>query len=93
MPYEGEFASGESLPDLLASRSVLDFQGAINVKDANEKHALPDTVEGARLPDHVTRVIAIDGSVVSAPVPQRLSGRGSRAPSHRGGRPGPRKDP
>ena len=68
MPYEGEFASGESLPDLLTSKSVLDFQGAISVKDANEKHPLPDTVEGGRFPDHITRVIAIDGSVVSAPV-------------------------
>ena len=68
MPYEGEFASGDSLPDLLASKSVLDFQGAISVKDANEKHPLPDTVESVRLPDHITRVIAIDGSVVSAPV-------------------------
>ena len=68
MPYEGEFASGESLPDLLASKSVADFQGAISVKDANEKHALPASVDGARWPDYITRVITIDGSVVSAPV-------------------------
>ena len=68
MPYEGEFASGESLSNLLASKSVLDFQGTISVKDANEKHPLPDSVDGVRSPDHITRVIAIDGSVVSAPV-------------------------
>lgn len=56
------------MPDLLASRSVVDFQGTISVKDANEKHPLPAAVDGTRSPDHITRVIAIDGSVVSAPV-------------------------
>ncbi|MXX87301.1 MAG: hypothetical protein F4Y71_12685 [Acidobacteria bacterium] len=52
----------------MASKSVVDFQGTISVKDANEKHPLPASVNGARSPDHINRVIAIDGSVVSAPV-------------------------
>ena len=68
MPYQGEFASGESLPGLVASQSVADFRGIINAKDANEKHCLPTSVEGMRSPDHIKRVIAIDGSVVSTPV-------------------------
>ena len=68
MPYPNEFASGESLPSLTTSQSVLDFQGAIDVKDANEQHALPDDINPGRGNDRVTRVIAIDGSVVPSPV-------------------------
>ena len=65
MPYPNEFASGESLPGLTSSQSVLEFQGVINIKDANE---LPNIVAPARDRDHVVRVIAIDGSTVPAAV-------------------------
>lgn len=68
MPYLNEFATGESLPGLTTSQSVLDFHGAINVKDANEQHTPPDVVSPPRGLDHITRVIAIDGSVVVASV-------------------------
>lgn len=68
MPYENEFASGESLPGLTTSRSVLDFQGVINIKDANEQHELPASVNPQRGCDRITRVIAIDGSTVPTPV-------------------------
>ena len=68
MPYQNEFASGESLPGLTTSQSVIEFQGAIHVKDANVRHALPDSVNPTRGKDQVTRVIAIDGSVVPSVV-------------------------
>ena len=68
MPYPNEFATGESLPGLTTSRSVLDFHGAINIKDANEQHELPTVVRPDRKHDRVTRVIAIDGSTVSTAV-------------------------
>ena len=68
MPYLNEFASGESLPGLTTSQSVLDFQGIINVKDANEQHTLPNRIDPARSHDRITRVIAIDGSIVPTAV-------------------------
>ena len=68
MPYPNEFATGESLPGLTASRSVLDFHGAINIKDANEQHELPAVVSPEGGYEHITRVIAIDGSTVSTAV-------------------------
>lgn len=68
MPYENEFASGESLPGLTTSQSVVEFQGAISIKDANEQHALPTSINPARGCNRITRVIAIDGSVVSTSV-------------------------
>ena len=68
MPYPNEFASGESLPGLTTSRSVLEFQGAIHVKDANEQHDLPDCVNPDRSHDRITRVVAIDGSIVPTSV-------------------------
>ena len=68
MPYPNEFASGESLPGLTTSQSVLDFQGVISVKDANERHELPTPIIPERSHNRITRVIAIDGSVVPSPV-------------------------
>ena len=68
MPYPNEFASGESLPGLTTSQSVLDFQGTINIKAANELHELPAVLSQNRGHDHITRVIAIDGSTVSTAV-------------------------
>lgn len=68
MPYPNEFASGESLPGLTSSKSVLDFCGAINIKDANEQHELPAVLSCDRGYDHITRVTAIDGSTVGAAV-------------------------
>ncbi len=63
MPYPNEFASGESLPSLTQSRSVLEFEGIIHKKDANERHTLPDQVQPNRTIDEITRVVAIDGSI------------------------------
>ena len=68
MPYPNEFASGESLLGLTSSQSVREFQGVINIKDANELYELPNIVAPARDRDHVVRVIAIDGSTVPAAV-------------------------
>ena len=68
MPYPNEFASGESLPGLTTSQSVRDFQGDIYIQDANEQHELPDCITPDRSHDRVTRVIAIDGSVVPTAV-------------------------
>ena len=68
MPYLNEFASGESLPGLTTSQSVLDFQGVISVKDANERHEPPAPINPERSHDRITRVIAIDGSIVPTAV-------------------------
>ncbi len=68
MPYQGEFASGESLPEFTQSESVRRFQGMINIQDATEQHALPATVGPRGLMPNITRVIAIDGSHISSRV-------------------------
>ena len=68
MPYPNEFATGESLPGFTSSRGVLEFQGAININDVNERHELPDTVAPIRGHDRISRVIAIDGSTVRSSV-------------------------
>lgn len=68
MPYKNEFATGESLPGFTTSQSVLDFHGTIATRDVNESHVLPAVVDPDRSSNHITRIIAIDGSTVSMAV-------------------------
>ena len=68
MPYPNEFASGESLPGLTTSQSVLEFKGIIRIKSVDEQHEPPVSVNPDRGHDHITRVIAIDGSTTPTAV-------------------------
>ncbi len=68
MPYQNEFASGESLSGLTRSQSVLEFDGIIHKKDANERHELPSRLNPDRTGDSITRVVAVDGSVVPSAI-------------------------
>ena len=56
------------MPGFTTSRSVLDFQGTISIRDANENHRLPEVVSPERSTDRINRIIAIDGSTVSSSV-------------------------
>ena len=64
MPYENEFATGESLWRLLENESVKRFQGEILVRTAPEPHEFPPSLTINRESDSVSRIIAIDGSDV-----------------------------
>ncbi|MCY4653253.1 MAG: hypothetical protein OXC95_08825 [Dehalococcoidia bacterium] len=64
MPYENEFATGESLWRLLENESVKRFQGEILVRAAPEPHEFPPSLTINRGIDSVSRIIAIDGSDV-----------------------------
>lgn len=64
MPYENEYATGESLWRLLDNESVKQFQGEILVRNAPEPHEFPPTLNIERESSPVNRIIAIDGSDV-----------------------------
>lgn len=64
MPYENEYATGESLWRLLENESVKQFQGEILVRTAPEPHEFPPSLTISRGSDSVSRIIAIDGSDV-----------------------------
>ena len=64
MPYENEYATGESLWRLLDNESVKQFQGEILVRNAPEPHEFPPRLNIKRESSPVNRIIAIDGSDV-----------------------------
>ena len=64
MPYENEYATGESLWKLLDNDSVKQFQGEILVRNAPEPHEFPPRLNIERKSSSVNRIIAIDGSSV-----------------------------
>ena len=68
MPYENEYATGESLWRLLDNESVKHFQGEILVRNAPEPHEFPPALQMERSTDSVNRIIAIDGSDVTREV-------------------------
>ena len=68
MPYENEFATGESLWRLLDNESVKQFRGEILVQNAPQPHEFPPSLCIERVADSVNRIIAIDGSDVTRQV-------------------------
>ena len=80
MPYQNEFAKGDSLWRLLESRSVQEFKGVIRYSQGQEFHALPARLDPQRGVGSIKRIVAIDGSTVThhksetdIPGPRRLS--------------------
>ncbi len=65
MPYENEYATGESLWRLLDNESVKQFQGEILVRNAPQQHQFPPPLHIERASDSISRIIAIDGSDVT----------------------------
>ena len=65
MPYENEYATGESLWRLLDNESVKQFQGEILVRNAPDPHEFPPSLCIERASDLINRIIAIDGSDVT----------------------------
>ena len=65
MPYESEYASGESLWRLLDNESVKQFRGEILVRNSSQPHEFPPSLSIKRAADSVNRIIAIDGSDVT----------------------------
>ena len=64
MPYQNEFARGDSLWRLIESPSVQEFKGVIRQSENQESHALPAQLNPPRGSNNIRRVIAIDGSSV-----------------------------
>jgi len=65
MPYQNEFAKGDSLWRLLESRSVQEFKGVIRYSQGQEFHALPARLDPQRGVGSIKRIVAIDGSTVT----------------------------
>lgn len=68
MPYQNEFARGDSLRRLVESRSVKEFMGIIKHSARQETHELPARLEPQRGAGNIKRVVAIDGSTMTHPV-------------------------
>ena len=64
MPYENEYATGDSLWRLLDNESVKQFKGTILVRNAPKPHEFPPSICPTRGGSRVNRIIAIDGSDV-----------------------------
>ena len=65
MPYQNEFARGDSLWRLMESPSVQEFKGVIRYSEGQKPHELPARLEPPRGTNNIKRVIAIDGSTVT----------------------------
>lgn len=68
MPYEGEYATGQTLAQLIKTPAVEDFEGEIQKSKPTDTPALPDTIAPPRGSRRVKRLIAIDGSTVTSRV-------------------------
>ena len=65
MPYENEYASGESLWRFLEHESVRRFQGEIQTLNTSEPHEFPPSLKVPREPSSIKNIIAIDGSDIT----------------------------
>lgn len=65
MPYENQFATGESLIALQKSAALRDFEGAIAVRNSDVPRDPPPIVQVQRTEWLPTRVVAIDGSSIT----------------------------
>ena len=72
MPYENEYATGESLWRLPDNESVKQFHGEILVRNVPQPHEFPPLLHVQRADDSVNRIIAIDGSDVTRQVQNRF---------------------
>ena len=68
MPYNNEYASGDSLWRLVESESVREFSGVIRRDGTNEAGEPPTELAPGRGMNAISRVIVIDGSTVSEEV-------------------------
>ena len=68
MPYNNEYASGDSLWRLVESDSVREFQGVVRHGGPEEVAEPPPVLSPPRGEDRVTRIIVIDGSTVTSAV-------------------------
>ncbi|MCY3956667.1 MAG: hypothetical protein OXG65_00030 [Chloroflexi bacterium] len=68
MPYDSEFASGDSLWRLVESESVKEFQGVVRHGGPEQVADPPSTLSPPRGLDRITRIIVIDGSTVTSAV-------------------------
>ncbi len=64
MPYRGQIASGEGLIALEQSKLFEEFVGQISISK-NEKSISIDPAHIPESSEHITKVLAIDGSIVS----------------------------
>lgn len=73
MPYVGQKATGESLIALEQSKLFQKFAGEIRVPEKKKGNALKPTYIPS-VPDGITRVLAIDGSIVSEKIKNGFPG-------------------
>ncbi len=74
MPYENEFARGDSLWRLLESASVQEFEGTIRKREKSEPLSLPTRLNLKRDESVLKRVVAIDGSTTTHTVENGFPG-------------------
>ena len=74
MPYQNEFASGDSLWRLSENLSVKEFQGMIRSEEVSLAHELPTQLIPRRDTDLAKRIIAIDSSTVTDRVKNGYTG-------------------
>ena len=72
MPYDGEYATGESLIWLHNSQALRDFKGTI--RHSEESRALPESAQVNRRQWWPRHVIAVDGSHIITPVKESFPG-------------------
>ena len=65
MPYEGEYATGDSLRRLEDSPAVKNFLGTIRKTDGVRRHRPPDRLDVPRGGGQITRLVVIDASTVT----------------------------
>ena len=65
MPYQNEFARGDSLSRLEENLSVKEFNGIIRRTESQRPHELPAQLDPQRNSGNIRRIIAIDGSTVT----------------------------
>lgn len=68
MPYRDEFARGDSLWRLVESPSVAAFKGVIRYSPTEQAYPLPQRIAPPRGAGQLRRLVAIDGSTVSAQI-------------------------
>ena len=68
MPYENEYASGDSLWRLVESESVKEFQGVVRRGTPEEATEPPPALSPPRGKNRITRIVVIDGSTVTSAV-------------------------
>lgn len=68
MPYQGEYAAGDTLAGLVNSQAVREFEGEIRKLDSSREPVMPSVLDVERRSQRVSYLVAFDGSTVTSRV-------------------------